>query len=260
MRRPIRKLLRAVFNTDPDFYDMYGDEPTRAAGEEYLRTIKLYLERQFGQSKLDILDAGCQAGRLLIPLAQAGHHMIGIDTSGFSLRRTRRHAKASGLSPTLYRTGISNIRRRIPPSSLDAVISTEVLYLCRDHKRLLDLLAESVKPGGLLFISHRPRIYYIARALEKKRVDLAVEITQRSDGISPEGQYHNWQTPEELSDIYLEHRLKVLECLAVQHTQVAIDPSTRMESEIKQMLDPLHTGDSAFWIPTYLLVIARRPK
>jgi len=260
MLRPIRKLLRTFFNADPAFYDMYADDPTRAAGEEYLKTIQSHLRNQFGESKLDILDAGCQAGRLLIPLAQAGHRMIGIDASGFSIRRARRHAGAKGLFPKLYRVGISDIRRRIPPATLDAVISTEVLYLCRDHKGLLKLLAESVKSGGLLFISHRPRIYYVARALEKNMPDLAVDVTQRSDGMSPEGRYHNWQTPEQISGLYTECGLKVLECMAAQHVRMDIDPAILTKGGMREALDPFHTSGSGYRIPTYLFVVTARPK
>ncbi|MBI4354789.1 MAG: class I SAM-dependent methyltransferase, partial [Candidatus Omnitrophica bacterium] len=111
MNKLIRKFKRSILDRDPGFCDMYESEGSRTAAQEYLTHIRPPLQQQFGAQRLTVLDAGCQAGRFLIPLAEEGHDLIGIDTSGFALRRARRHAKAKGLSVRLHRDTIAHLRR-----------------------------------------------------------------------------------------------------------------------------------------------------
>lgn len=255
----IRKTLRAAFNYDPSFCDMYEDAHASSAAEEYLSHIRPALRETFGTRKLDILDAGCQAGRLLIPLAQEGHRLIGVDTSAFALRRTRQHAKTRRLAVRLHRGNIANLRRWIAPRSLDVAICTEVLYLCRDYRDLLRLLAESVKPGGLLCVSHRPPVFYVGAALRRGELDAASSVLRRSEGPSPDGAYHNWQTPGQLDALYREVGLRVLGCFPVDHTAIRLDLSGVRDPDITQLLAPAHQGNATYRIPQYFLVIAQRP-
>ena len=258
MAQLLRKIKRAILNYDPSFCDMHDDEHARAAAEEYLAHIRRHLRERFGDQTVSILDAGCQAGRLLIPLAQDGHHLIGVDTSGFALRRTRQHAQERRLSVRLHTGGIAKLRRWVRPSSLDAVICTEVLYLCADYHNLLQLLAESVKPGGLLFISHRPTVFYVASALRQGRADQAASVLRRTEGPSPDGEYHNWQTQEQLAELYRSLNLTLLGCYPVDHARVPLDLSTVTEAEVKRLLEPAYESDSTFRIPAYLLVVAQK--
>ena len=168
MARLLRKTLRALFNYDPAFCDMYADAHAKAAAAEYLGHIQRHLRDQFGEQRLTILDAGCQTGRFLIPLAKQGHRLIGIDASRFSLRRARQHAARASVSVEIHKGDLANLRRWIAPRSLDVVLCLEVLYLCQNYRELLRLLAESVKPGGLLCVSHRPTHYYVAAALTRR--------------------------------------------------------------------------------------------
>lgn len=259
MAQLFRKLKRAVFNYDPSFCDMYEDARARTAAEEYLTHIRTHLHRRFGQQSLTILDAGCQAGRLLIPLAQDGHRMIGIDTSGFALRRTRQHARRLGLRVRLHRGSIAALRQWVAPASLDAVVCTEVLYLCENHRELLRLMAQSVKPGGLLCMSHRPRLYYVATAIRKHRVEHLASLMTQTEGPSSEGEYHNWQTPELLGRMYAEHGLNMLDCLPVDHVAQPLDVNGTMPADARELLQAVAIAPATFRIPSYLLVIAQRP-
>lgn len=254
----IRKTLRAAFNYDPSFCDMYEDAHASSAAEEYLSHIRPAIREQFGDRTLTILDAGCQAGRLLIPLAQEGHRLIGVDTSAFALRRTRQHAKTRRLAVRLHRGNIANLRRWVAPRSLDVAICTEVLYLCRDHRDLLRLLAESVKPGGLVCISHRPPVFYVGAALRKGELDAASSVVRRIDGPSPDGAYHNWQTPQQLEGLYREVGLRVLHGSPVDHTAMSLDLSAVRDLDVTQLLAPAHQGNSTYRIPQYFLIIAQR--
>lgn len=218
MRKLLRKLKRAFLDSDPSFCDMYEDERASRAGKEYLAHIRRHLHETFGDRKpLSILDAGCQAGRLLIPLAQTGHRVIGIDTSGFALRRAARHAKQFGLAIELHAGSIAKVRSWIKPGSLDVAICAEVLYLCTDYRELLRLLADSLKPGGLLLASHRPVEFYVAKALQHGKPALAEEMRTRREGPSPDGDYHNWQTPDDLAALYREAGLQLRHCEPIDH-------------------------------------------
>ncbi len=254
----IRKIWRALFNYDPAFCDMYEDAAARVAGEEYLGHIRRDLHERFGHQRLSILDAGCQAGRLLIPLAEDGHRVIGLDTSLFSLRRARQHAKARNLSISLHRGNIAKLRHWIQPSSLDAVICTDVLYLCRNYRQLLQQLADSITPDGLLFISHRPTLYYVAGALRRAQSDQAQSLIARTDGRSPDGAYHNWQTPEQLVELYRSLNLRQLGCYPTRVAQTPLDLSMVTHADVKRLLESVRETDSLYRIPTYFLVVAQR--
>ena len=258
MQKLFRKFKRAVLNSDPSFCDMYEDAHASSAAKEYLSHIRPALRETFGTRKLDILDAGCQAGRLLIPLAQEEHRLIGVDTSAFALRRTRQHANTRRLAVRLHRGNIANLRRWVAPRSLDVAICTEVLYLCRGHRNLLRLLAESVKPGGLLCLSHRPPVFYVGVALRRDELDAASSVIRRSEGPSPDGAYHNWQTPGQLDALYREAGLRVLSCVPVDHTAMSLDLSGVRDPDVTQLLAPAHQGNSTYRIPQYLLVIAQK--
>jgi len=146
----------------------------------------------------------------------------------------------------------------VTPASLDAVICTEVLYLCEDYRRLLQLLADSVKLGGLLFVSHRPMLYYVASALRQGKPDLAASVMTQTEGPSPDGAYHNWQTPEQLGELYHSLNLHLLGCSPVDHASSKLDLSTVPGAEVKRLLEFARTTDSIVRIPSYLLVAAQK--
>lgn len=242
---------------------MYESEGSRAAAQEYLTHIRPSLQQQFGAQpygrvpRLTVLDAGCQAGRFLIPLAEEGHDLIGIDTSGFALRRARRHAKAKGLSVRLHRDTIAHLRRWVQPETIDAVLCLEVLYLCRDYQGLLRLLADSLKPGGIACISHRPLWYYIASAVRRGQPEQALPLLGRVEGPSTEGDYHNWQTPPQLEALYQDVGLRILQWHPVNRFVLDLD-SQRVHAPLTHALEPLRQGASTFHVPSYLLVIAQK--
>jgi len=258
MANLIRKAWRALFNYDPSFCDMYQDAAARVAGEEYLGYIRSHIHQRFGDQRLSILDAGCQAGRLLIPLAEDGHRVTGLDTSIFALRRARQHAKARHLSIALHRGNLTNLRQWIQPASVDVIICTEVLYLCRNYRQLLQDLADSIKPEGLLCVSHRPTLYYVAGALHRAQSDQAASLLTQTEGRSPDGMYHNWQTQEQLVELYRSLDLRQLGCYPIRAQQTQLDLSLAAHVEVKRLLESVHETDSLYRIPTYFLVVAQR--
>ena len=260
MRKLVRRVLRAVGNYDPSFCDMYEDAFTHPEANEDVKLIRRYLSERCGNQKLTILDAGCQAGRALIPLAQDGHHLIGIERSGFALRRARRHAKERRLRVRLHKSNISHLRWWVRPLSVDVVVCLGVLLTCRNYRKLLGLMVDSVKPGGLLFVSHRPTLYYVASWIDKGRPDLAAALARHTEGPSPDGRYHNWQTQAQLTELYRAHHVNVLGCHALYNSPVHLDRSALSDPVIQQLLEPVHQSDSTFLIPTHVLVVAHKPQ
>lgn len=257
MTNVMRKMWRALFDYDPLFCDMYQDAAARAAGTEYLHHIRSHIRQRFGLQRVSILDAGCQTGRLSIPLAEDGHRVTGLDKSVFALRRARRHAKARHLSLSLHRSDLANVRQWIRPSSVEVVICTEVLYLCRNYQQLLRQLRDSVKPDGLLFVSHRPTLYYVACALRRAQSERIPWLVTQTEGGSPDGTYHNWQTPEQLTQLYRSLDLRQLGCYPIQVRHAPLDLSAVAHVEGKRLLESVRGADSVYQIPTYFLVVAQ---
>ena len=61
-----------------------------------------YLKQLIPSTGQPVLDVGCGAGRLLVPLAKAGFDVDGADVSSDMLERCTQHARSEGVSPRLY--------------------------------------------------------------------------------------------------------------------------------------------------------------
>ena len=95
--RPVKKLLRAVANYDPGYYDMHDDPDEAWFAGLYVERIRRRADAAGIRPPATVLEAGCQAGRLVVPLAKLGFTVTGIDTSSFALRRARAHAASAGV-------------------------------------------------------------------------------------------------------------------------------------------------------------------
>ena len=89
--------------TDPDLYDTLFSNPRHVVSvpdqmrrERILGARQFYLE-EAGKSVGPILDVGCGSGRLIIPIAQSGAEVWGIDLSAAMLWAARSKAHAAGL-------------------------------------------------------------------------------------------------------------------------------------------------------------------
>jgi SAM-dependent methyltransferase len=90
----------------------------RNAGPEILRVL-----RERGLRRARIVELGCGAGTLAGYLANAGHHVVGIDVSAAMIQRARREAPA-----VTFRVG-SLARTRVPPCDAVLAIGEVVSYL-----------------------------------------------------------------------------------------------------------------------------------
>ncbi|MBI3318166.1 MAG: methyltransferase domain-containing protein [Candidatus Omnitrophica bacterium] len=201
--RMVRKARRAVFRDEPTYYDMFENPGEKYFARLYLAQIRKAIQESPPRKgePLQILDAGCQAGRLAVPLALDGHEVTGVDTSDLALRRARRHAGEAQVQLKLIRADLAWWLPAQPQGSFDAVLCAEVLYLRENYRQLLQDLIRVLRPGGLCFISHRPTGYYLAEALQRRDWEGARQVLEKREG-KLWGSYYNWQDPEELIPLY----------------------------------------------------------
>src|SRR3989338_3141125 len=114
MHKTVRKVLRAVADYDPDYFDMYADAAEAVFARLYVERVLRHASAAGIRPPSTLLEAGCQAGRLVVPFAKAGFRGTGIDTSGFALRRAREHAKAAGVEAAFIQGDLLQVLSRRP--------------------------------------------------------------------------------------------------------------------------------------------------
>jgi 2-polyprenyl-6-hydroxyphenyl methylase / 3-demethylubiquinone-9 3-methyltransferase len=100
---------------------------------------------------LRMLDIGCGAGILSEPLARLGATLVGIDPSESNIAVARHHAAQSGLAID-YRATTAEVLAAAG-ERFDVVLAMEVVEHVADADLFIELAAELVKPGGLLFVA-----------------------------------------------------------------------------------------------------------
>lgn len=204
MRRLKKKLLRTLFDHDPDYYDMYADRNERAFADIYIHHITRHLEEKGIEPPASLMDAGCQTGRLMLPLAAQGYRMSGIDRSGFALRKAKRHAREAGVKLDLKRGDLLNVLNADKSSIFDAIICAEVIYLIPEYRKLLTLMKRRLSSRGLLCVSHRTPYFYWLDAMRRGDEKAAEKALRHREGPQPGGEYFNWQDSGDLRALYTE--------------------------------------------------------
>ncbi len=124
---------------DLDFLDVHYD-------------AELY--QQLAQEGGDpVLELGAGSGRIAIPLALAGHHVLGIDNDEAMLQRARRRWESAGIDEqrlTLQHGDFYELRTE-PRFGLALIAVNTFLIAQDDHARLaiLTTMRESLRPGGI---------------------------------------------------------------------------------------------------------------
>ena len=100
---------------------------------------------------LRVLDIGCGGGILSEPLARLGASVVGADPSESNIAVARSHAAQSGLSID-YRN-IDAEALAAAGEKFDVVLAMEVVEHVADLGLFIEVAAEMVQPGGLLFVA-----------------------------------------------------------------------------------------------------------
>lgn len=255
----LRKLKRAVLRDEAGYHDMFENSGERYFARFYLEAIREALPAGPENGFARLLDAGCQAGRLAVPLARAGFSVTGVDTSDLALRRLKRHARQAGASVRAVRADLGAWLPRQPEGAYGAVLCAEVLYQRKNHRTLLGQLVRVLKPGGLAFISHRPPAFYLVEALERGDREAARTVLQGGEGVLW-GSYYNWQNDAELRRLYGALGMALLSIRPIGlYSWLALNPEELDETQ-RQELFRIESGlrhRGPGW-SRYLLVVARK--
>jgi SAM-dependent methyltransferase len=147
---PSGALLRADHPWDDAFlaslYDLFPFEAD----------LPLYLELAAAQGGR-VLELACGSGRVLVPLVQAGHQVVGLDASPHMLALAREKLAAAGLADVTRARLIQGDMRELALGevfdlAIVAVKSLAYLVHRADHQRVLAAIAEHLRPGGLLVL------------------------------------------------------------------------------------------------------------
>jgi SAM-dependent methyltransferase len=134
------------FDAFADYYD--ADYGAMADDLSFYRE----LARRAGGRVLEVM---CGSGRLLVPLAQAGLRLAGVDISGAMLALAREQLQAADV---LERVELleADVRSRVPqgPFGLAIVAVNSFMHLATaaDQLAVLEHLHAALAPGGLLAI------------------------------------------------------------------------------------------------------------
>ena len=136
--------------------DMYEIDETETADVEFLLAC-------LGKTPKRILEIACGSGRILVPLAQAGHTAVGLDMDESMLRKIP--AKAKGMDNVTWK--VANATTDDWGSNYDVVViaGNFLMNIISEEspeyaQRLLIKKAKaSLKPGGILYIDYNHTCY-----------------------------------------------------------------------------------------------------
>lgn len=167
----------------PDFGSIYDAVPLYAA-----RTDVLFYVGEADKAKGPILELGCGTGRVLLPLARAGHTVVGLDGSPQMLARCKAKLRDE---PKAVRDRVTihegDVRSFELGTRFALVISpfrvVQQISAIDDQLRFLDAVARHVAPGGrFIFDVFNPNFASLISADGKEREDTPEQ--QLSDGRS----------------------------------------------------------------------------
>jgi len=143
-----------------------------------------------------VLDAGCGAGRHLLPLAQEGFQVWGVDREAPVLETLQGKLRAAGIPARLVLADLG----RLPfgSGSFDLTVSINVVNhgLARTFQQYCRELDRVLRPGGHLFVYLSPKeagdLVRLPRTLELEPNTLVNIATPDGDII------HHFPTPGEI--------------------------------------------------------------
>jgi len=157
-------------------YDMIREVDEEFFSKIYLYHIKKRIKEVFGNTTIHIFDAGCGQGRLSIPLAMDGHNVTGMDFTYEAIKQAKKYAEEKDVRIEFIFGDLEKDLAKLSINKFQCVISTEVLYMIKDYEEVISKLTLLLESGGLMFISLRPRLYYIIHRLINGYIDDAYEL------------------------------------------------------------------------------------
>jgi SAM-dependent methyltransferase len=118
-----------------------------------------------------VLDLACGPGRYVVPFAQAGFRVTGVDRTRFLLDEARERATKAGVAVECVE---ADMREFVRPSAFDLVLNvyTSFGYFddAAENRRVLENIFASLKPGGTFLFEHIGK-ELLAGKLQPSQVD-----------------------------------------------------------------------------------------
>lgn len=156
------QVYRTYFEAEAEQWmdESYKGDATVYPTAEHRARIVLRHAGQTGRS-LRIADLGCGGGGVSIPLARAGHTVIGVDRSEAMLELARDHAneQEADVGKRLeFKLG-DVLDPPVEPGSFDMVIAMGLIGYLEDEALLFQVADKLLKTGGELLVSCRNRLF-----------------------------------------------------------------------------------------------------
>jgi SAM-dependent methyltransferase len=129
-----------------------------------------------------VLELGCGTGRLLLPLAEAGSEVVGVDASDAMLARARRrlaHTPRELRERVELRQGDMRCPALAGRVDLVVVATKTFFYLTTpsDQRRMLSAVARLLEPGGIVALDLlNPTLEWLSRPAGSVQQDIAGEV------------------------------------------------------------------------------------
>jgi ubiquinone biosynthesis O-methyltransferase len=148
-----------------------------------------------------ILDIGCGNARDVLPLAQAGSRVVGVDLSEGMIEQARTDLVAAGIREVELQVG-DVTALQFPAQCFDKILCSEVIEHVPDPDLAIQEMFRVLKPGGSLVIStpNRSSWYGFDRYVLWNRV-LMRKWNHPFD---------HWRTMRELSSLLERHRFRIV--------------------------------------------------
>ncbi len=102
-----------------------------------------------------VLEVGCGTGRVLVPLAEAGFHVTGIDVAAGMLARARARVQASGRGHHVHlvQADVCHLPLTAAYALIFMAANTFLHHASPEEQRhVLTVLGKRLRPGGLLIL------------------------------------------------------------------------------------------------------------
>jgi SAM-dependent methyltransferase len=142
--------------------------------------IPFYLDLAAGAGR--VLELGCGTGRLLLPLAEAGFQVVGVDASHAMLARARRRladAPRELRERVELREGDMRDLELAGRFDLVVVATKTFFYLMTpsDQRRMLSAVARLLEAGGIVALDLlNPTVEWLSRPAGSVQQDIAGEV------------------------------------------------------------------------------------
>lgn len=191
-----------------DKYDMVAAPSEDYFKSRYLNIISTVTKNNFNpQAKLKVLDAGCGQGRIAIELAKKGFSVEAIDYTESTLKKGKEYAAAAGINKNQInwvKGELPNILTNYSLGSYDMVLCLEVMFMMPWPEECFKALARLVKPGGVLLVAVRPRLFYLQYYLMNKNFS-SLECCAKHNNLASRGGGLSWFDPEQVRQLFLKN-------------------------------------------------------